>query len=447
MISPHTELLIETVQKLVRRRAKANLIKILSKTHPADIGHALNSLLRSEQRYLIGIMPDDQMKADVLSESDWNNTVELLKSMPSQEIAPILSKMSTDDSAGIMSAFPEEKQNELFSLMEAKDSLDVERLLQYADETAGRIMTPEFLAFNEDTTCEEVLEHIRNAEEKEMVFYLYVTDNHNHLQGVLSLRQIVTAKPSMQLKHIMNPEVISVRHYEDQEEVARLVARYNILAIPVVDEQNKMLGIVTIDDVVDIIREEATEDILMLAGTSDEEIESKSVFRSAKTRILWLTASFAGGLIAAQIINQFQSSLNKHIVLAAFMPIILGMGGNVGTQTLTITVRGLATGKIEVKSLWRLFFKETGVGLILGTCYGIALAIISSFQFGFSLLAFVVGVGIFSSMMAAVSIGVLMPMLFERLKIDPAVASGPFVTTFIDVVALSFYFFVASIFI
>jgi magnesium transporter len=246
-------------------------------------------------------------------------------------------------------------------------------------------------------------------------------------------------------------DVVKVHVTTDQEEVARLVSRYNLLAVPVVDDHDVLVGIVTVDDVIDVLREEATEDILKMAGTSREEVSSFAVFRSARLRLPWLFASWIGGVIAVSIIGRFEEHFSEQMALfaslAAFIPIIIGMGGNIGTQSLSITVRGLATGRIDPKLLWRVVFKETRVGLLLGLAYGVLLGVVGWLLIGDFTLGIVVGIAMCANMTLAAIVGTLLPLIASKLNIDPAVASGPFVTTSIDIVGVTLYFITAALFI
>jgi magnesium transporter len=282
-----------------------------------------------------------------------------------------------------------------------------------------------------------------------MVFYVYVVDEEGHLVGVLSLRQLVTAHDETPLSKLMITDIVKVSISTDKEEAARMVSRYDLLAIPVVDQSDTPVGIITVDDVIDVLRDEATEDILKMAGTSEDEVSSFSVARSARIRLPWLFASWIGGVLAIKIIDNFEGHFSQHIALfatlAAFIPIIMGMGGNIGTQSLSITLRGLATGRIDPKHLWRVVLKEIRVGLILGLAYGALLAGV-----GWALnqdlnLGLVVGFAMCANMTLAAVVGTFLPLIAVKLKIDPAVASGPFVTTSIDILGVTFYFITASL--
>ena len=279
-----------------------------------------------------------------------------------------------------------------------------------------------------------------------MVFYLYTLDDEARLTGVISLRDLVTTPGDTKLKDIMSKQIHVVRPETDQEEVARIVSQYNFLAVPVVDPDDRLLGIVTVDDVVDIIREEATEDFLQMVGAGkDREILLKSSWENARMRLPWLFASWVGGIMAAFIIGIFDNVLQSTIALAAFIPVIMGMGGNIGTQSSTIIVRGLATGRVSIENSMRILFKEIRVGLMLGILYGLLLGVFAILKFldVSPMLGVVVGVSICISMIIAATIGSLVPLILNRFEIDPAIATGPFVTTSIDILGVACYFLIA----
>jgi magnesium transporter len=277
-----------------------------------------------------------------------------------------------------------------------------------------------------------------------MVFYLYVTDAEGRLVGVVSLRQLLVVAPGTPLKKIMTTDVISVVTDMDQEEVAKLVARYNILAIPVVDTDGKLVGIITVDDVVDVIREEATEDILKLAGASEADLFQMSSFRAARMRLPWLLTSLVGGLITGVFVWMFQPAILQVIALASFIPVITAMGGNIGLQTSTLVVRGLATGRIESADLRAVFVKELVVGLLMGMFCGTIVGLVAQAWRGPAMLGVVVGVSMFAAITVASVMGTLMPILLRRLGIDPAISSGPFVTAANDITGLVIYLGLAT---
>ena len=366
--------------------------------------------------------------------------------MDLDDIVQILDLMPRDDVADLLGRLPVEKSDDILEKMKKEGSEEVEGLLHYEDDTAGGIMVPEFIALQEDATAGEAIQSLQKEHlDVEMPFYLYVVDANGKLIGVSSLRQLVVVPPNTPLKNFMITDVFAVKTDMDQEEVAKIVARYDILAVPVVDDTNKLVGIVTVDDVIDIIREEATEDILKMAGVGVEEfVETQSVLRSTRIRFPWLSASFIGGIIAFFIIGHFEGSLKKIAYLAAFIPVIMGMGGNIGTQTSTIVVRGLATGRLNIRDTWAVVFKELAVGFILGAVYGIMIGVVAQLQYSTAMVAVSVGLAVMSSMAVAALVGSMVPMGFARINVDPAVATGPFVTTAIDIVSVYFYFQIAT---
>ena len=405
-----------------------------------------DSLSIHNQRRLFDLMDDVGMKGEVFSNLDEGTFLNLVDQMDLDDIVQILDLMPRDDVADLLGRLPVEKSDDILEKMKKEGSEEVEGLLHYEDDTAGGIMVPEFIALQEDATAGEAIQSLQKEHlDVEMPFYLYVVDANGKLIGVSSLRQLVVVPPNTPLKNFMITDVFAVKTDMDQEEVAKIVARYDILAVPVVDDTNKLVGIVTVDDVIDIIREEATEDILKMAGVGVEEfVETQSVIRSTRIRFPWLSASFIGGIIAFFIIGHFEGSLKKIAYLAAFIPVIMGMGGNIGTQTSTIVVRGLATGRLNIRDTWAVVFKELAVGFILGAVYGIMIGVVAQLQYSTAMVAVSVGLAVMSSMAVAALVGSMVPMGFARINVDPAVATGPFVTTAIDIVSVYFYFQIAT---
>jgi magnesium transporter len=306
-------------------------------------------------------------------------------------------------------------------------------------------MVKDYVALEEDVKAKEVIEALQNKYlDVEMPFYIYVIDDYGKLVGVSSLRQLVVESPDKPLKDFMSTDIVSVKPYTDRDVVARLVSRYDFLAIPVVDDDNRIIGIVTVDDVIDILHESATEDMLKMAGVGEDYVETQSIFKGTRIRLPWLFASCLGGIANFFIIGRFESTLAQLTGLAAFIPIIMGMGGNIGTQSATIVVRGIATGRVNIRDFAKVISRELGVGFILGMTYGGLIAAVAKLSFmaePFSwALSVVVGGSILSSMTVAALVGTSVPMIFQRLNIDPAVATGPFVTTTMDLISVYCYF-------
>jgi magnesium transporter len=441
----------DTLRRLLRRNAGPNLRKILDRAHPADIAAVLDHFVTSEQLRLLTFTGDYEDQAEVVAAMPIDKAAGLLGDMPLERAVSIIREMSGDDRADLFGEMDEALSARILAAMPDEESDEVAELLRYDEATAGGIMSPDVLAIPDDVSAAEAIHIVQQSPDVEMAFYLYVVNDHDSLVGVLSLRQLVTSRPEALIKEIMNPQVVSVTTDVDQEEVARLVSRYDFLAVPVVDATNTLVGVVTVDDVIDVIKEEATEDILKMAGAGEAYNESSTIFGSARRRAPWLFAALVGGMIASLIISRFEETLARYLPLAAFIPVIIGMAGNVGTQSLAITVRGLATRRIEVKHFWRVIGVEILVALMLGVLYGAALGGLGFFHFyhsvGANALLLAAGVGSASAlaMLIAAVVATAMPMLFAKLHIDPAVATGPFVTTAVDILGVVIYFNIVTI--
>jgi len=445
MPTDRNRILVDSIKRLLRRGAASHLGKIVNKTHAADLSVVFRSLSLAQQLKLFGLISDVEQKGILFSELDADTFQDLIEDMKIEDIVRILESMPADDVADIIGRLPEETSQTILDKMKKAESEEVEDLLRYGDDTAGGIMVPDFISLREDVTAREAIESLQTEHsDVEMAFYLYVVDEYGKLVGVSSLRQLLVVSPETPLKEFMTTDVFSVQTDMDQEEVARLVARYDILAVPVVDGSNRLMGIVTVDDVIDILRNEATEDILKMAGAGEEFVETKSIFKSTRIRLPWLFASCLGGLFAFFIIGEYENSLSKIAYLAAFIPVIMGMGGNIGTQSSTIVVRGLATGRINARDIWSVVFKELSIGLILGLVYGLLIGSVAQFRYSMEALALSVALAVICSMSVAALVGSLVPMGFARINIDPAVATGPLVTTAIDIISVFFYFLIAT---
>lgn len=443
------KILEETIKRLLRRGASSNLRKIVNKTHAADLSVVFRNLSVNSQRKLFDMIEDYEQRAVLLSELTEYTITDFIETMAVDELLEVFDFMPADDVADLIADLPRETADAVLEKMNTEESEEVEDLLSYDDDTAGGIMVPDFVALSEEISAKEAIESLqKDYPDVEMPFYLYVVDDHERLVGVVSLRQLVVVKPGTPLKEFMATDIFSVKTGVDQEEVAKIVARYDILAVPVVDDNNRLMGIVTVDDVIDIFRQEATEDILKMAGVGEEFVETQSVVSSTRIRLPWLFASCIGGILAFFIIGHFEHTLQQVTYLAAFLPVIMGMGGNIGTQSSTIVVRGLATGRLVSTDLWNVVRKELSIGLILGVIYGGLIALAAQIRFGAELnttmLAVSVGLAVLSSMSIAALVGSLVPMVFGRINIDPAVATGPFVTTSIDIISVYCYFRIAT---
>ena len=449
MFEHEIKILRDTFARLLRRNAHTNLVKLIRKTHPADLAVVFRYFSDEEQAQVFSMMVEDGQAMEFLVELDDTLIANLLENESPERIATVIQESSANDQSFILSTLEDEQAQSVIELLKTEEQEEIEELMGYPEDSAGAMMTTNVFTLYQNTICRDALKSLQDQSEAEMVFYLYITDEDDRLVGVASLRALATTPADTILKDIMVKRVHTVRPETDQEEVAQIVAQYNYLAVPVLDEDDQLLGIVTVDDVVDVIREEATEDFLQMAGAGkDREILLKSSWENARARLPWLFASWIGGIFAASIIGTFEHMLESMIALAAFIPVIIGMGGNIGTQSSTIIVRGIATGRIEIGSELKVLLKEVRVGIILGALYGLLLGAFAKLRFidADPMLGIVVGLSIGCSMLIAVAVGTFIPMFLRKVDIDPAIATGPFVTTSIDILGVLFYFVIAEYF-
>lgn len=436
-----------TVSKLLRRGATANLKNALNKIHPADIAHIFRYFEPEEQQTLLKQISDPARAADVISELEPDSWPDLAEMLDHEFLTAIVHEMADDDSALFIRSLPDELAEQLLAGMHDDQSEGVQHLLGYDEDSAGGIMSTDVFSLDQNLSVERAIAALQDSDDYEMVFYVYVTDEHNHLVGVLSLRQLLTVPPQTPLRDIMSTNVTRVRTYMDQEQVAEIVAKYDYLAVPVVSDEGKLLGVITVDDVIDVMRDEATEDMLRMAGTSEEELllGYKSL-KIARLRLPWLLTTLVGGVITGTLMWYFKATLEQVIMLVSFVPVITGMGGNVGGQTSTILVRGFATGRIDFSNLRQVFFKELRTGLIMGLVCGLVIAAVAIIWHQNVYFGLVVGIAMVAAITVAACMGVLVTTFFRKVGIDPAIASSPFVQTVNDITGILIYFMTATLF-
>lgn len=432
---------VEAIRRLTRKSAGPALRRALGKSRPEDIAEALSHLAPAEQRLLIGHIEDDQQASDVLVQLDDGDLNRVVQIIDFQRLVRLFQKMEADDAADLIGRLPEDMQGRLLSAIKGQEKEQVEDLLAWPADSAGRVMQPVAFRLNDTQTCREAIEALQHAENVEMVFYLYADNEAGQLVGVTSLRNLLTHSPSTRIADIMTPDVITVNPETDQEDVARIVSRYGLLAVPVVDEGRRMLGIVTVDDVVDIIKEEAAEDMMLMAGMGGEaDPNAGTVLQAARTRLPWLFVTMGGGLITSEIIQRAQPRLASHALLIAFIPVIMGMGGNVGIQAATIAVRNLATGASSALGMGQIMFREMRVGFLVGLSFAAVVGTFAAVRNSDIMLGVAIAVAGLVQLTAAATFGTGIPALMSRLGVDPAVATGPFVTTGIDMLGIAVYF-------
>ncbi len=460
-LSPRrAELLADTMRRFVRRGARAHIAKLLAKTRPEDVALQFRGLTATEQLKVFEILESEYPDAagEVLSQLEPSLRTGLLEQLRPQQIAGLLEAMPVDDAVEVIESLPTELHREVLDLVDRRELEEVQVHLAYADDSAGRIMDSEFLALADEVTVGEAIAAIQGSKHTENVFYLYVVNRDEQLVGVTSLRQLLLNPPGRPLADIMSRSIIKVHTDTDQEEVARLASRYDLLAIPVTDGSNRLMGIVTVDDIIDVVKEEATEDFMKMVGTSEDELlyQDRS-WKTASIRLPWILINLGGLIAAGLLVKHFQVSLKEALFLLTFVPVIMGMGGNIGSQTSTIAVRGLATGRIALGSgqAGQFLWQQLKVGAVLGfACAALAAvgAVLLEGVFKYSTAPVspgayggVVGVSLFLAIVVASINGAFVPLAFQRLGIDPAVAAGPLVTTSNDISGIIIYFGIASL--
>ena len=431
---------VEATRRLLRRNAYVNLVRLLGKLHGRDSADIVAQLAVHEQCKLLEHLPTLELVTSIFTYLDEETRRQLMPQLSTARLTAIVRHLPTDDAADILAELPQERLAEMLDQLPDTLAEQINRLLAYDPQTAGGLMTTDYFAVEDTWTTAEVLEQLRKRSSRlETVFYLYVVDAEHRLVGVVSLRQLVTAEASVVIRDLMETEVISVQVDEDQAHIAHLITQYDFLALPVVDHHHRLAGIVTVDDIIDVISEEATEDMLRMAGVNPEATLEHTSRGDLRHRLPWLSVSWVGGLLASYVIDANEATLSNMVMLAAFFPVIIGMGGNAATQSLAVAVRGLATGSISAGDMLAAIVKEGRIGLSLGIIYGILLGAVAWFWQGTLMLGLVVGVAIWCSMSIAAILGGVLPLCFARIRIDPAVASGPFLTTAIDIIGLAIY--------
>lgn len=431
---------VDATRRLLRRNAYVNLVRLLNKLHGRDSADIVAQLAVNEQCKLLEHLPTLELVTSIFTYLDEETRTQLMPQLSTARLTAIVRHLPTDDAADILAELPPERLAEMLGQLPDALAEQINRLLAYDPQTAGGLMTTDYLAVEDAWTTTEVLEHLRQRSSRlETVFYLYVVDAEHRLVGVVSLRQLVTAEPHVVIRDLMETEVISVVVDEEQAHIAHLITQYDFLALPVVDYSRRLAGIVTVDDIIDVISEEATEDMLRMAGVNPDAMLEPTSRGDLRHRLPWLSVSWVGGLLASYVIDANEVTLRSMVVLSAFFPVILGMGGNVATQSLAMAVRGLATGSIAAGDVVIAILREGRTGLSLGVIYGMLLGTVAWWWQGTVVLGLVVGISIWFSMSLAAVLGGVLPLLFARMRIDPAVASGPFLTTAIDVIGLAIY--------
>ncbi|CEN33896.1 MULTISPECIES: magnesium transporter [Capnocytophaga] len=441
-----TDELIEQIELLITEKRNKELETLLNDMHYADIAEIIHELDIKDAIYIIRLL-DTEKTSDVITELDEDFRDKILENMSAKEIADELIELDTDDAADIISELPEKRKTEVISYIEdVEHAKDIVELLRYDEDTAGGLMAKELVRVNENWNVLKCVKEMREqAEFVKRVHSIYVVDDNDVLKGRLSLKDLLTTSTRSNIKDIYIPKVDYVYVTDTAEDVARIMAKYDLEAIPVVDEMKRLVGRITIDDVVDVIKEEAEKDYQLAAGITHDVEADDSIWKLTKARLPWLLIGMFGGLGAASIINGFQGAMERFPVLLIFIPLIQATAGNVGVQSSAIVVQGLANDSIDGE-IWGRLFKEFLLGLINGLAIATVVILVSHFAFQTSyLISLTVAVALVTVIINAAVIGTFIPIFLHKRGIDPAVATGPFITTSNDVLGILIYFSIAKI--
>jgi len=437
-----TDRLLDAIQNLAKRTADARDEALIDEAHPADLAAALRQLPIVDQVAVFRTLSPERA-GEVLSELDDHALLELVRALDEVEVSRILDEMPPEHAADVVEELATEEAEKILDLMQEEKSEEVQEILEYPEHSAGRLMSPDFVAVNEGSTVAQAIEHIRKSASEERAFEVYVVDDHRHLVGVAPLRRLLTASPASPIFAVRDDSVVSVTPEMDQEDVARLVAKYNLVAVPVVDQHHRLVGSISVDDVVDIVGEEASEDIFRMAGSDAAELERRSPRQIAIMRLPWVLATLIIELGAGVVIHYFDQTLSRVILLASFMPVIQAISGNTGLQSVTMVVRGLATGQVQLARWWEALRRQMQTSSILGGICGIVVGVIGSLWHS-PAFGLVVAVSMFISVNLSGVAGTTIPMLSKRLGFDPALTAGPFETAFQDVLGVTIFLSLAT---
>jgi magnesium transporter len=438
------KIMIEKIKRLLEDKKTAELKELVGDLHPNDFSEIAEELSPEQIIEIFWLIKDREKIAEYISELSTELQSSILNAMSKKQASEILEEMDTDEAVDLLTEIAPEESRELLDLMPKEEAEEIEELMKYEENTSGSIMNNEFVTLPEHLTTEQAIGHIREmSPEAEMIYYVYVLDKRERLIGVLSLRDLIVADAKKRVSEIMEEDVISVLDTEDREVAARMISDYDFLAIPVINKKGMMVGIITVDDIIDVLEEEVTEDIHKMVGSAEvyeDKLIKTSPIKRARARLPWLLVCMAGEIISGSVIEFHSGILEMVVALAFFIPVIMAMAGNVGTQSSTVTVRGIATGQLRIGEYWKNLWAEVKVGLFIGTIIGLMIFVIAYFWQGNYLLAITIGFSLCLTVILATTIGTLLPLIFDRINIDPAVASGPFITTIVDVGSLMVYF-------
>lgn len=447
MLGMSAEQILLLVIKCLKEHKHKEFQHIIEELQPYDIATLYEELPAKHKHKFLTYLSNMQI-AWLIQELEKEAQIEVLHRLGVEKSSHVMDLMENDDLADLLEGLSLDKRDEFLTLMEQGESQTVQHLMQYPPDTAGGIMTNRYVWIRNSFTVREAIDKLKAfAELAENIYYLYVLDENKNLVGVVSYRDLLLADITANIENIMYKRVISVPVNLDQEQVARIIERYDFIAVPVVDEQNKLVGIVTVDDIIDVVIQEANEDIEKFSASGKDIDFNTSTLTASARRLPWLVLLLFIGIISGSIISHFEGTLQQVVSLAFFMPMIAGMTGNTGTQSLAVVVRGLAGTDINRRTVWQLIIRELGVGIIIGLVCGIVIAVLAYLWQANYTLGLVVGCSLFMTLIIGTLAGTIIPLVLYRLRVDPAVASGPLISTLNDIFSLTVYFSLATLFI
>ncbi|RMF43808.1 MAG: magnesium transporter [Planctomycetota bacterium] len=441
-------LFLPELREMLANNAEDELREFCTALHPARTAEFMEGLER-EEAWRVLQYAEPHLRAEIFSYFDHDRQIEMLMHEDEKQVAELVTYIPADDAVDLLSQLPEERVDQILALVPAPDRRDIRRLQTFPEGTAGSIMTTEAACLDEKLTVRQALDRLsRQAEKLETIYYIYVVDDTNHLRGVLSTRMLVSSigKPDRTIAELMDTDIVTVNVYDDQEKVAQVVARYDLLAIPVVDEQRHMLGIITHDDVMDVVREEATEDVQRIAAVEplEDSYIRTSILTLAWKRGMWLGILFGAGLLTALALRNYEAAFEQFAWLVWFIPLIIGSGGNSGAQTSTLIIAAMAAGEVDTRDWLRIVVREIATGFLLGMFLA-ALAMSPALLLAPTLIAAsIVPLTILVVVLCGTLSGSILPLLFRRLGWDPALMSNPFVAGIMDITGIVVYVTIAQ---
>jgi len=439
------EVFVQSVREAVEASDRPGVLKLVGDLHEADVGAVIEALDPELRPRLVELM-GREFDFTALTEVDDTVREEILEELPPATVAEGVRELDTDDAVFILEDLPKEEQAEILEQLPAPERVALARSLDYPEYSAGRRMQTEFIAVEPHWTVGQTIDYMRETPDLPDRFWeLYVIDADHKLKGVVALDRLLRTKRPVPIAELVEEDLRPVRATDEQAEAARLFERYDLVSAPVVDNDNRLVGVLTFDDIVDVIEEEAEEDIKALGGVRGEEELSDSVWTIARGRFPWLFANLLTALLSSWVISNFEGSIAKMVALAVLMPIVASMGGNAGTQTMTVTVRALATRELSSANTWRIIRREVLVGVLNGLSFALIMGVIAATWFDITDLGLVIGLAMVTVLAAAALGGILIPLILTRLGVDPAVSSGPFVTTVTDVVGFLSFLGIATL--